>query len=149
VQRADEENDVRSSKLIGGLALVLAGATGMAYGQPTIEDLGRLEFEGNCASCHGVTGKGDGRLKGFLTKAPTDLTTLSKRNGGAFPNQMVWEIIDGRTEVGAHGSRDMPVWGRVFRSQALQYPGMANQPEWYVRGRIVALLDYMARIQVK
>ncbi|MBL8325838.1 MAG: c-type cytochrome [Rubrivivax sp.] len=142
---------MRNSKRIGALALVWAAATTtpVAFAQPTAEDLGRLEYEGNCASCHGMTGKGDGRLKGLLTKAPSDLTTLSRRYGGAFPNQMVWEIIDGRTEVGAHGARDMPVWGQVFRRQALQYPGMANQPEWYVRGRIVALLDYLARIQTK
>lgn len=43
----------------------------------------------------------------------------------------------------------MPVRGGAFRTQALQYPGMAVQPEWYVRGRIVALLDDLARIQVK
>ncbi|MBL8342601.1 MAG: c-type cytochrome [Rubrivivax sp.] len=140
---------MRSSRLIGALALVLSATTGTTLAQPTNEDLGRLEYEGNCASCHGVTGKGDGRMKGFLTKAPSDLTTLSRRYGGAFPNQMVWEVIDGRTEVGPHGSRDMPVWGRVFRAQAMQYPGMATQPEWYVRGRIVALLDYLARLQVK
>jgi hypothetical protein len=33
--------------------------------------------------------------------------------------------------------------------QALQYPGMAAQPEWYVRGHIVALLDYLTHIQAK
>ena len=135
-------------------ALVLAGAAGLAGGawaQPTNADLGRLEFEGSCASCHGASAKGDGWLKGYLTKSPSDLTTLSKRYGGAFPTQMVWEIIDGRTsaDIGPHGSREMPVWGSTFRAQALQYPGMASQPEWYVRGRIVALLDYLARIQVK
>lgn len=132
-------------------ALALAGAMAGAWAQPTSGDLGQLEYEGNCASCHGATGKGDGRLKAYLTKAPSDLTTLSRRYGGAFPTQMVWEIIDGRTssDIGPHGTREMPVWGRTFRNQALQYPGMTAQPEWYVRGRIVALLDYLARIQVK
>lgn len=131
--------------------LALLCATGAAWAQPTNADLGQLEYEANCASCHGVTGKGEGRMKAFLTKAPTDLTTLSKRYGGAFPNQMVWEIIDGRTSsnIGPHGNREMPVWGAAFRTQALQYPGMSAQPEWYVRGRIVALLDYLARIQAK
>jgi mono/diheme cytochrome c family protein len=142
---------MRSKEFIGTLALALVAAGGGAWAQTLNEDLGRLEFEGNCASCHGATGAGNGALKAYLTKAPTDLTTLSRRHGGAFPNQLVWELIDGRasTEIGPHGSREMPVWGQEFRRQALQYPGMAAQPEWYVRGRIVALLDYLARIQVR
>ena len=134
------------------LSAVLCGVSvGSAWAQITDADMGRLEYESNCATCHGASGKGDGWLKGYLTKSPSDLTTLSKRNGGAFPNQLVWEIIDGRTsaDIGPHGSRDMPVWGRTFRAQAMQYPGMAAQPEWFVRGRIVALLDYLARIQEK
>lgn len=114
-------------------------------------DLGKLEYESSCASCHGLTGKGDGSLRAYLTKAPTDLTTLARRSGGAFPTQLVWEMVDGRssTEIGAHGAREMPVWGTQYRMQALQLPGAAAQPEWYVRGRIVALLDYLARIQQK
>lgn len=142
---------MRIAKKAAATALVLAGATAGAWAQPSSADLGQLEYEGSCASCHGATGKGDGRMRGYLTKSPSDLTTLSKRSGGAFPTQLVWEIIDGRTssDIGPHGSREMPVWGSTFRAQALQYPGMAGQPEWYVRGRIVALLDYLARIQVK
>jgi mono/diheme cytochrome c family protein len=140
---------LRRTTTIFAVAMCTAGAG--AWAQATDADVGRLEYEANCATCHGLSGKGDGWLKGYLTKSPSDLTTLSKRYGGAFPNQMVWEIIDGRTsaDIGPHGSRDMPVWGRTFRAQAMQYPGMAAQPEWYVRGRIVALLDYLARIQTK
>lgn len=132
---------------LAGTALLVSGT--VAWAQSTSGDFGRLEYEGNCASCHGIGAKGDGRIKQYLTKAPTDLTTLSKRHGGAFPTQLAWEIIDGRssTDIGPHGNREMPVWGSDFRAQALQYPGMAAQPEWYVRGRIVALLDYLARIQ--
>lgn len=131
--------------------VVLAAASAGAWAQPSSGDLGQLEYEGSCASCHGASGKGDGRMKAYLVKAPSDLTTLSKRYGGAFPTQLVWEVIDGRTssDIGPHGSREMPVWGSTFRAQALQYPGMSAQPEWYVRGRIVALLDYLARIQAK
>ena len=142
---------MRIAKKAAATALVLAHAAVGAWAQPSSADLGQLEYEGSCASCHGATGKGDGRMRGYLTKPPSDLTTLSKRSGGAFPTQLVWEMIDGRTssDIGPHGSREMPVWGSTFRAQALQYPGMAGQPEWYVRGRIVALLDYLARIQVK
>jgi mono/diheme cytochrome c family protein len=114
-------------------------------------DLGKAEYESSCASCHGASGKGDGVLRPFLVKAPSDLTTLAKRSGGAFPTQLAWEMIDGRSEttVGLHGSREMPVWGAQYRQQALQSPSTAGQPEWYVRGRIVALLDYLSRLQAK
>ena len=128
-------------------ALALGGS---AAAQASL-DLGKAEYESSCASCHGVYGKGDGVLRPFLVKAPSDLTTLAKRSGGAFPTQLAWEMIDGRssTDIGPHGSREMPVWGTQYRQQALQSPALAGQPEWYVRGRIVALLDYLARIQAR
>jgi len=131
-------------------ATALACALGAASVQAQ-EDLGRAEYMANCASCHGASGKGDGPLRAYLTKAPSDLTTLAKRSGGALPTQLVWEMIDGRsaTEVGPHGSREMPVWGAAYRAQALAGSTTAGQPEWYVRGRIVALIDYLQRIQAK
>ena len=81
--------------------------------------------------------------------------TRARRNGGAVPVQLVWEMIDGRSQVPlgsfAHGSRDMPVWGDDYRAQARLSgdPSIANNPEWYVRGRIVALIDYRQRLQAK
>lgn len=140
------------TRCLSGIAgLSLMAAASVCTAQVDSADLGRLEYEGNCASCHGVGGKGDGPMKASLLKAPSDLTTLSKRNGGAFPNQLVWEIIDGRTSksIAAHGTREMPVWGQRFRVEALSQAGSMAQPEWYVRNRIVALLDYLSRIQAK
>jgi mono/diheme cytochrome c family protein len=131
---------------IGVTSLAAAGVWAQAR-----VDAGKQEYDWHCASCHGATGTGNGELRKFLNKAPSDLTTLSKRNGGAFPNQLVWEIIDGRTatDIGPHGTREMPVWGQRYRAEALAQPGDAAQPEWYVRNRIVALLDYLSRIQAK
>lgn len=135
-----------------GLAYLLVGAmAGTAANAQPGEDLGRREYMSSCAACHGAGGKGDGPMKAWLTKAPSDLTTLAKRNGGAVPAQLVWEMIDGRSskEIGPHGSREMAVWGDVYRAQALADPKTATAPEWYVRGRIVALIDYLQRIQGK
>ena len=58
---------------------------------------------------------------------------------------------DGQTlaDIGPHGSREMPVWGTQYRQRVMQSPDGKAQPEWYVRGRIVALLDYLERIQVR
>jgi mono/diheme cytochrome c family protein len=114
-------------------------------------DHGKLEYDAHCAICHGVSGRGDGEMRRYLTTRPSDLTTLSKRNGGAFPNQLVWDIIDGRgpADVAGHGTREMPIWGQRYRLEALAQLSTASEPEWYVRNRIVSLLDYLSRIQDK
>lgn len=129
---------------------MLAAACGVAFAQAEA-DLGKSEYISNCAPCHGAGGKGDGVVRQYLTVKPTDLTTLAKRNGGALPVQLVWEMIDGRspTVLGPHGTREMPIWGSTYRSRAMWQPDTAAAPEWYVRGRIVALIDYLGRIQEK
>lgn len=75
---------------------------------------GEAEFLNSCAVCHGVEGKGDGPLGDELMKRPADLTRISERNGGTFPYDRVFAIIDGRYLVPGHGEREMPVWGRQF-----------------------------------
>lgn len=60
---------------------------------------------------HGSAAKGDGPMADQLGTAPAGLTQLAKKNGGIFPINAVYEKIDGRQEVKAHGSREMPVWG--------------------------------------
>ena len=57
-------------------------------------------------------------------------------------------MIDGRQEVKGHGPRDMPVWGRDYQIKAGEHYGdVAYDPEVYVRGRILALIDYLNRLQ--
>lgn len=78
---------------------------------------GRDSFEFYCASCHGVTGHGDGPIATALKQRPTDLTTLSRRNDGAFPRERLLGVITGTGRpVPAHGPSDMPVWGPIFRA---------------------------------
>ncbi|MGE5339222.1 MAG: c-type cytochrome [Gemmatimonadota bacterium] len=130
--------------LIAGL--LLPAVTALAQ-QNT--GLGRYEYHARCASCHGLTGKGDGPMAKYLKHAPADLTTLARRNGGTFPTQLVWQVIDGRpAAIGSHGSRDMPVWGQEYRTEVSR-PGGPPQPESYVAGRITALIDYLSSIQAK
>ena len=47
---------------------------------------------------------------------PTNLTRLAKQEGGKFPFEAVRRYIQGADEVTAHGNREMPIWGQVFRS---------------------------------
>jgi mono/diheme cytochrome c family protein len=69
-----------------------------------------------CASCHGTGGKGDGTVGKMLNPPASDLTQIAKRNGGKFPASAIRMTITGDTTMAAHGSRDMPTWGPVFRS---------------------------------
>lgn len=55
-----------------------------------------------------------------LVTPPADLTTIQKRNGGTWDGVMVMRTIDGRRDVAAHGSREMPVWGAVFVDETTQ-----------------------------
>jgi hypothetical protein len=63
------------------------------------------------------------------------------RNGGTFPRDAVTAYIDGREMPTAHGERQMPVWGDVFRGPE---QGTAQRT---VRRRIAALVDLIASIQ--
>ena len=131
------------------LATALIGVSGIASAAEKM-DVGKREYQSNCASCHGVQGKGDGVNKPYLTKSPTDLTVLAKQNGGVFPLARVYEVIDGRQDVKGHGSRDMPVWGYDYSVKAAEYYiDVPYDPESYVRARIMALIEYINRLQVK
>lgn len=138
------------------LGAALIGGAGSVYAQQAKTfDLGKREYDSNCITCHGLKGDGDGYYKPFLTRSPTDLTVLSKKNGGVFPFDRVYSIIDGRQEVGAHGPRDMPIWGSTYNVKAAQaylevpYEFEASVREAYVRARILALTEYIARLQMK
>lgn len=136
-------------------ALLAAGLYTAAVAQGNAQaagaaDLGKQEFESNCAACHGLTARGDGPMTPFLVRPPADLTTLARRSGGQFPKSSIADLIDGRGVAGPgpHGTRDMPIWGSVYREQSVQQTrGTPFPAEWSVRGRIIALVDYLATLQ--
>lgn len=139
-----------ASRAVAVAASTLIAAAAAAQPSRTAE-LGRIEYESNCASCHGLGGRGDGPLQPYLVQPPADLTTIARRHGGSFPTELVWEMIDGRSgaRVGTHGTAEMPVWGNEYRAQAQANPRTAGQAEQRVRDRIVALLAYLEQLQKK
>jgi mono/diheme cytochrome c family protein len=131
-----------------GVLLIGASATALAVDKL---DIGKSEYDSACAVCHGPTGKGDGPFKLQLSSRVPDLTALARNNNGVFPFDRVYQIIDGRQEVKAHGPREMPVWGRAFNMQSSIY--FENYPphdaESAARSRVLALTEYLYRLQAK
>ena len=136
------------------LAMVFLGT--VTFGLSTMAlaaeqfDVGKREYDASCANCHGRDGKGGGPFARMLQARTPDLTTLSKHNGGVFPLARVFNIIDGREEVKAHGTREMPIWGSHLALRAApEHDDYPYEAEEFVRARILAVIDYLYRLQAK
>lgn len=125
----------------------LAFAVGFFSVTPAVAEsaVGEAEYRIACANCHGETGQGDGPLAEFLSVAVPDLTVLAANNSGQFPFLQTMMVIDGRTGVRGHGG-PMPVWGDRYERDALGLAGVYGT-ELIVRGRLVALVEYLAGLQ--
>jgi mono/diheme cytochrome c family protein len=121
---------------LAGLLLICATAAS-APGDDVAQ--GRQIYLEYCASCHGLTGEGDGPVAPALTTPPANLRRLSERFGNPLPEDQVARFIDGRAEVKAHGPREMPVWGARFFAE--------TRNENAVRARIARLVAYLQSIQ--
>ena len=146
-----------SSVLEGALVVYLIiASSNQGWAQQPL-DVGRLEYQASCAACHGADGKGTGPVAAALTTKPADLTMLAKQNNGVFPFGRIYDTIDGRPELKSHGTRDMPIWG--FRFSPAPIPGKSPQAPYFldplydrepvIRSRILAVIDYLYRIQEK
>ena len=140
------------------LAVIVGAIIGFNAGAPAQNsDIGKAEYLSSCAPCHGTGGKGDGPAGMALKVAPADLTILAKKNNGVFPLNAVYETIDGRQSIESHGTREMPIWGYRFTPSErlnlkkgddyIYLPLTSAEP--VVHSRILAVLDYLNRIQEK
>jgi len=134
------------SSLAGGAGLRLLGEEkpkikkeAAKYTSPAS---GAEMYKEYCASCHGLTGKGDGPAALALKSHPADLTTIARRNNGKFPTLRIQATLDGKASVAAHGSSDMPVWGPIFRQ-------LTPADSAKVMQRTVNLTKHLESIQVK
>lgn len=138
---------MRWHRITGRTAVVLVLAAGAAAEQsaydPVLAQLGTPLFARHCAACHGVGGRGDGPAAEAMRKPPADLTAIAARRAGVFPTSEIALFIDGRFEVPAHGSREMPVWGQRFGADVPE-PGVG---ESIARGNIASLVEYLKSIQ--
>ena len=104
---------------------------------------GEAIYRAHCASCHGVSGTGDGPVSEFLRIPVPDLTRIALRNNGVFPSAQVQRIIDGRQRVRGHGSTEMPVWGDTLG------PTLVGPDAAVTQRRIEELVAHLERLQRK
>ncbi len=102
------------------MLMLIAGCGTTPPRERAISELSGVEmYEQLCASCHGVSGHGDGPVAPLVAVGVPDLTRIASRNDGEFPTEEVRRTIDGRWDRRAHGARDMPVWGwQLYDSSA-------------------------------
>ena len=131
-----------TSALVAVTLLMIAGRVAAAEGEipAGVIDDGHHAYISLCASCHGESGKGDGPMAAELSNKPIDLTQIARDNKGQFPFWKVFNSVDGRTTLRAHGGPEMPVWGS--RSEALY--GKTPTREW-----MLAVTFYLESIQEK
>lgn len=103
---------------------------------------GAKTFRYYCASCHGADGKGHGPVAASLKAEPADLTLLSQKNGGKYPSDHVLYVLSNEGQESVHGSKEMPVWGPIFRKT-----GGGDQNLGRLRSH--NLTDYIKSIQAK
>jgi mono/diheme cytochrome c family protein len=112
--------------------------------RPTTMVQGEQLYRSHCATCHGTSGKGNGPAASALKTPPPDLTLLAKNNDGKFPDLKVVHVLESGTDLTAHGSKDMPIWGPIFRSMG---PAAAGGQVGHLRE--VNLTEYLKSIQEK
>ena len=132
---------------VASLLLMITSQLAFAASPPIEHTSGTVtsgfeRFVDSCAFCHGVDAKGNGSAAAMLSKQPADLTLLSKRNDNIFPLEYVYNTIDGRAILDSHGSREMPIWGDLWKNSV-----PSKHAESYVRARIFELILFLNAIQ--
>jgi len=122
-------------------ALTLAMLGGAA--QAADDDLGARLYLNHCAACHGFEAEGDGPVAATMRASVPNLRTLAQRANGVFPADNVAAYIDGREINAAHGDRQMPIWGDVFRGAE---QGTAERT---VKRRIAAIVEFIEALQYR
>jgi len=134
-------------KLVYFVASILVILPGLAVAE--MDSIGKLEFQKNCAACHGIDGTGaNSPFLDFMKKSPPDLTMIVKNNGGVYPYKRIFAMIQDPDRNRAHGSSDMPVWGdRYGMEVGKKYGSLDPRYAKEVEARILELVFYLATIQ--
>jgi mono/diheme cytochrome c family protein len=103
-------------RFAGPMVTVLGLMACASHGCPesSAPQTGAQLFRANCVACHGTTAHGDGPVADIIDVRVPDLTLIASRHGGTFPTDEIYHIVDGQSDMPAHGSRHMPIWGYEF-----------------------------------
>jgi mono/diheme cytochrome c family protein len=123
--------------MMAALGWILSAPNAIASAKSPYVEKGRRLFGQYCATCHGITGKGEGPVAAALKVGPPDLTVI-QQPGEKFPFYRVQTKIDGEKAVTAHGPSKMPVWGTIFKR---------TRGELQKQADIYSLVKYIESIQ--
>ena len=140
--------DVRTAiLLVLGAALAFASPVGAQEKIRGINEghAGYPLYRQYCASCHGLFADGLGPVVPTLRSRPPDLSRLVEKYGTPLPEAALVRYVEGTDMVRAHGTTDMPVWGKRLYEDVPVSP--ATQPA--KRMTLQLIVDYLVTIQHK
>lgn len=141
---------MRIWSLLVAALLLAAAAPALAAGPETVHQINKAHpgyqlYRQYCGSCHGVFADGHGPVAQFLDPKPKNLTELYKEFGTPLATAKLISIIDGRDMIRAHGTSDMPIWGKHLYRSIPPNPGK----EAMKRGTLQVIIEYLQTIQKK
>jgi mono/diheme cytochrome c family protein len=107
--------------LLWRIPLLLPGVAACDTAAPASS--GRAGLATCCAACHGDAAGGGGPASPTLARTPPDLTTLSRRNGGAVPGTRVMARVWGKGGGPAHATGIMPGFGPLLDGEPVPCDG--------------------------
>lgn len=130
-------------RILSAILLPVGAALALAACAPEVERASGAElYASYCAACHGTSGRGDGPAAAALRPRPSDLTGLSRANGGVFPLVRVMSKIDGYKG----GAAGMPEFGPALEGPTVLVDTgdgvMTPTPE-----PLAALAEHLRRLQ--
>jgi len=116
-QGENSEIDISKTVTLESKAVTLethttAAGLAMPSGLTGDPEKGRLFYESNCATCHGVNGGGDGPRAYFIFPKPVNF--LSEASRARLNRVMLFNAI----KYGVRG-KEMPAWGKVLNDQQI------------------------------
>jgi len=100
-------------------------------------------FRIHCAGCHGADARGNGPVAEYIGVPVPNLTKLAANNGGEFPAERAFRVIDGQADTPMHGARHMPPWGYEFFDSAADDEDAHRE----ATAKIDDLLQYLRTVQ--
>jgi len=135
----------RLAILVFGTSLI-ASAIGCGVPENEVHEremvaAGRASFRAYCAGCHGPDARGDGPAATQLTVKPADLTQITTRYG-TFPDEAIYDRIDGYNDPADSTVQMMPAWGNIWRGVNREWETQQD-----VRERINEIVAYLKTLQ--